>query len=328
MAIELICSCGKRLTADLTLAGKGMTCPACNALIAAPAEEIPELEVQIVEEDQVLDILEVVDEEAEESGCYSYQDTGNVEEDSASSARVFEGEAGTIRLRESAASLAYSPNDRWALAGVDMDIQVLDMKNHKRAFKFCKHEDKVTSMCFTPDSRGVVSADESGRMLYWDLDERDVIRRFKGVGAAAIAISPLGRYAVTGGEDGRTRFWELDSGNEYDLDKANWDHEVRCVRFSPDGRFVAAGGRGARCAVWSVETGERLTRLQGASGTVESLSFSSEGIFSPVVVSAMARNARPGNGNFLRETLLPAGKLLQNMIVPFPSTPWFRKETI
>jgi WD40 repeat protein len=318
MAIKVVCACGKNLKADPRLAGKRVPCPACKTVLQIPADEaIPELDIEVIEEETTLPSKNSEPDEEEDGGAYAYQDDGMAEEESVSSGRLFAGEIGIINLKEPPDCLAYSPNHAWAAAGVDLDIQVLDMKNHKRAYRFRKHEDPVTSLCFTPNSKQVVSGDASGRIIFWDLEGNKTIRRLKGHRDEVndIAISPSGLFAVSAGRDGAIRLWELASGDEYDLAKATWDVEVRCVSFSPDGRLIAAGGESARVGLWSVKSGERLQRLEGADDTITSLSFSQDGD----TLTACGRGALGSCCDVWKWTI-PSGTLLPCWQTPSKST--------
>ena len=266
MSIEVSCTCGKRIAVQDKLAGKRVRCGACGAIVEVPREDIPEVDVQVLLEDE------------QEDSSVVYHDGSMTE---ASSGRALAGELGTIKLRDPAGCVAYAPNNAWGAAGIQQDIQVLDMKNHKRAFKFRKHHDPVTSLCFAPDAPQILSGDKTGGLLLWDMERRKAICWLEGHEreVTALAFGPNGRYAVSGSADGSTRLWDLKSRRELELFEAEWDDQVTCVGFSPDGSHVAAGGMGSNVGLWSVETGEPIRRLKGASATIASLSFSKEGDF-------------------------------------------------
>ena len=43
--------------------------------------------------------------------------------------------------------LAYSGDNRWGAAGIDRDVQVLDMRDRRRARKIDRHDDNVSRRC-------------------------------------------------------------------------------------------------------------------------------------------------------------------------------------
>ncbi len=308
MHIKFACSCGKKISADPRLAGRSFSCPGCKTTLQVPADEVPELEIEIMPEEaeQVVDAVEAastqVDEDADAGGSYGLQDAGAPEHDDAV-VRQFSGQVGVINVREPASCLAYSHNSNWAAAGLHRDVQILNMKSHKRAFKFQEHDDPVTSVAFTPSGE-VVSGDEAGRIFFWDPQVRRVIRRLKAHHAAvtAIAVSTSGRFAVSGGLEGCIRLWELKTGDEFELSKAAWKDAVSCVSFSRDGCYIGAAGDQGRVGLWDFRTGKLLSRMEGC-GKIDSIAFSTEG----GILTGCGLDSPSGEFNVLR-CGVPSGK--------------------
>ena len=269
--IEVECGCGRDFLAGANLAGKLVRCPECGQAVRVPnPDEVHEVEhIEVLEEEEK-SIFALNPEDALLEGKRGTP--GAVE-------TSFRGMMGEMELDEVAGCLAYSAGGVWALASQSEYIQVLDMKDFTRKYRFKEHEAVVTSLAISLDAAYALSGDDGGRLIYWDIVHNRAIRRFKGHQGPvnAIAFSPGGKYAASGGEDGCLRLWELAEGTEYELENASWDGAVLALAYSNDGKSILAGGEGGRVAVWSIQTGKRLHKLKGASGDIDTVAFAQQG---------------------------------------------------
>jgi WD40 repeat protein/serine/threonine protein kinase len=166
----------------------------------------------------------------------------------------------------------------------------------------------VTSVCFSPDSRYLISGVTDGTMRLWAVDKRDykappewehiggdmdeITRRsaeraretnlaeqgclltFKGregflASVDTVCFSPDGRFALSGSS--RTmKLWDVGTGKCLRTFEG-YGESVCTICFSSDGRYAISGGSMSR--LWDVETGRCLRTFDGYRGEVDSVFF-------------------------------------------------------
>jgi WD40 repeat protein len=146
------------------------------------------------------------------------------------------------------------------------------------------------AVALSPDERfALVGSFGQGRshwnVYLWDLDDRVLIRTFKGHGnffrggaVTSVAFSPDGRFAVSGSNDGTARVWEVATGEEVRCLSAH-RKKVNAVAFSPDGRRVLSAGDDKALRLWDAQTGDQLRSMEGHAGEVLCACFSPDGRF-------------------------------------------------
>jgi len=104
------------------------------------------------------------------------------------------------------------------------------------------------------DGALLVAGDGNGRVKVFDVKRRNLLRDFKGHGAAARAVAWAGRTAVvSGSDDGSVRRWSLVAQEETDKRDASGDHvrAVACPEASGgDPNLVVTGAYDHQMRVW------------------------------------------------------------------------------
>ena len=177
--------------------------------------------------------------------------------------------------------------------------------------QFEGHTGMVTSVCFSPDGRYVLTG--SGNHLFsdnsslqlddntarlWEMKSGREIRNFKGHADTLIYVdfSPNGKYVLTGSRDKTTRVWDAECGWELKRIEGQavsvnsssfspdgrelwrFDAHVNSVSFSPDGQYVLTGSADV-ARLWGRESGCGIRKFEGHTGEVNCVSFSPDGLY-------------------------------------------------
>ncbi|MFI9434560.1 MULTISPECIES: WD40 repeat domain-containing protein [Streptosporangium] len=115
------------------------------------------------------------------------------------------------------------------------------------------HDDRVVlSVAVTPDSRQVISSDDSATVRVWDLEtgrQRAVLTGHDG-GVPAVAVTPDGRHVISAGEHHTPCVSNL-RARQVQARLTGHEGSVFAVAVTPDGRHVISGGVDRTIRVWS-----------------------------------------------------------------------------
>jgi len=140
------------------------------------------------------------------------------------------------------------------------------------------HENRVTSVAYSPDGRRVVSGsrDRTGRV--WDAKSGAELACLRGhkERVESVAYSPDGRRIVSGSDDKTVRVWDAQNGAELACVRGH-EGGVTSVAYSPDGRRIVSGSSDRIVRVWDAQSCAELACLRGHEGVVESVAYSPDG---------------------------------------------------
>jgi len=85
--------------------------------------------------------------------------------------------------------LAYSPtSDRIAVAGIDQTIQLFEGDDFSNSTSLTGHDSIILDLTFSQDGNTLLSVDEAGRILRWDVDSDTVIEEHTVTSADSITV--------------------------------------------------------------------------------------------------------------------------------------------
>ena len=124
------------------------------------------------------------------------------------------------------------------------------------------HEDKVSSLAFSPDGRRIVTGSRDHTLKVSSIERPIEVMSLYG-GAECVALSPDGKRIVSGGRhDGRLELWDTKTGMKMST-LIGHEHPVVSVAFSTDGRQIVSGSWDRTLKIWDAETGAEAQTLSG-----------------------------------------------------------------
>jgi len=131
------------------------------------------------------------------------------------------------------------------------------------------HGRYVTSVRLVRDV--AVSGGYDGRLIWWDLEQGQVIRTVAAHSRwiRQIAVSPDGDQLASVGDDMVCRIWNAGSGSLVRelrghalLTPQHFTSMLYCCAFSPDGSRLATADRLGHVVVWDVQAGQQLAAVE------------------------------------------------------------------
>lgn len=120
------------------------------------------------------------------------------------------------------------------------------------------HAGRVTAMAMTDDGHWLLTADDDGLVMRWDLTASDPPSsgvRMDGHSTAVAAMRLAGPWLVTGDETGRVQLWNVNAPLPSAVALRGNESQIRALDVAADGSRVASVAEDGTGRIWSVDAG-------------------------------------------------------------------------
>ncbi|HSG71638.1 MAG TPA: RcpC/CpaB family pilus assembly protein [Planctomycetaceae bacterium] len=131
------------------------------------------------------------------------------------------------------------------------------------------HNDKISSLAFSPDGTQLLSGSNSGMLLLHDVATRKQLREFSGHKRSirSVTFSPDGTRVLSSGWDNTIRMWDIATGLQILVIEDKGD-VLHTSAFDPTGKLILScshvGAAGA-IRLWDAETGNLVREFENVS---------------------------------------------------------------
>lgn len=132
----------------------------------------------------------------------------------------------------------------------------------------------ITSVCFSPDGKTILSGSLDNTLKIWDIATGKNTFLGNDEYVWSVCFSPNGKTALSGGNK-TLKLWDIPTGQLVQTFLGH-SHFVRSVCFSPDGKMVLSGSGDKTIKLWDTETGKEIYTFLD-NDVVEAVSFSPDG---------------------------------------------------
>lgn len=153
-----------------------------------------------------------------------------------------------------------------AVASNDCNTYLIDTKIKKVVKVFIGHKREVTSVCFSADSRFIVSASQDGSVMLWDILSGELIRTFAygtqydkshlyNVWNCYAVFSQYDNTIISTTTDGRIVCWNICNCTEPLYTTKNYENRINSLRISSDGSMFIVSSSDNIIDIYDSRTG-------------------------------------------------------------------------
>lgn len=181
-------------------------------------------------------------------------------------------------------NVTFSPDGRFLAASSKGKLARIWDVAGKKALLDLPVNSEVNWTAFNRTGSEVVTGDESGYVLLWEL-KAGVAPRTLGShlrSVSTVAISPDGKLIASGGDDAMINLWDPAIEGSNSLTKPvntlkGHTLNILAIAFSPSGGELASASLDGTVRLWDLKSGSTIRTIQGHSNAVTDLSFSPDG---------------------------------------------------
>ena len=196
-------------------------------------------------------------------------------------------EGATARLgKGSISGITFSPDSTQFAVANSVGIWIYNVHTGQELNLLVGHTAPVSSVCYSPDGKTLVSGSLDGTVGVWDVKTGDSLQTLVGSlllprghtkGVLSVCYSPDGKMIAGGTMENTVYLWDVKTGDS--LRTLIGPGMVESVCYSPDGKTLAGGDWDGTIQLWDVATGRSLRTftLTGHTSEVHSVCYSPDG---------------------------------------------------
>lgn len=159
----------------------------------------------------------------------------------------------------SAYNVVWSPGDFYMFSSQGKYLKMWEMETQTVVREFIGHQDLISSLHQSPDSRWLLSSGWDGNIFIWDIGTGLIAKKLKGhKGAVHISIfSPDGRSVYSAGADRVVRLWDLATSKVIRTFEGH-NAEITSLLLSPDSKLLISHSVDGATKFWDLNTGKEF----------------------------------------------------------------------
>ncbi|MEM8484437.1 MAG: NB-ARC domain-containing protein [Bacteroidota bacterium] len=176
-------------------------------------------------------------------------------------------------------TVSFTPNGKYAVSGSDdLTLKVWDIEQGTNLHTYALHEDKILAIVPLPHDN-VLSSDESGRLILWDLWTGEIKQTFDAPinRIWSMALSPDNRMVFTAGDDHAIGCIDLKKNRTSKIKLTAHDDWIWSIKITPDGRHLVSASEDQTVIVWDLFSGQVAKVLTGHQAGVRAIDLSHDG---------------------------------------------------
>jgi len=170
--------------------------------------------------------------------------------------------------------MAFSPDSKWlAVAEGDGSPNTILYNMQEKTGATLTHEDGITTVAFSPDSRNLAISGNNKLVTVWDIATAEKQYELEHTtGVFSVSYSPTGNLLLAGG-DGQIAIWDL--ATQTTVETLIEPGQINVIAFSDDGKLFASSSSQGFTYIWEVQENKfKQVAQYTQNGEALSLDFS------------------------------------------------------
>jgi len=143
----------------------------------------------------------------------------------------------------------------------------MDIINGQIIHKLTMHDDALSSICFSPNGKNIVSIDYHDNILIWDIETgNSFLIKGQTDGGQSVCYSSNGKNIVIAGMNGNIQIINVTTRDIIYTIKAH-DQPIRKVLYTPDGKKIISASDDGTIKFWKATT-SKLVRTLNNNGSI------------------------------------------------------------
>jgi len=194
--------------------------------------------------------------------------------------RIWDTRTGGVKNRHSREPvdvIASSSNGELIAEATLRQVSLTEVRTGAKKVLALQTGDRISAIALSADGRSLVTADELGRVQFWEVSTGRLIKSFEtGQTITALAVDTSRQILAAATVDRWIGLWSVRTGTE-EVELKKHRDVVRALAFSPDGRTLASGGDDRNVILWDLGSGKATMTFEKSDSAVTSIAFSPDG---------------------------------------------------